>query len=997
MTTIKITQLTDIGANLASTTVLPVVNMAGTPTTEKTVLGNIANVVLAGAGGNYVAAAKATTATTANTVLTAAQPNITSTGNLTGLTVSNATGVVNFSNTANITLGEVANLHISGGTNGQVLTTNGSNVLSWTTVSSGNSSYGNSNVAAYLPTYTGNIGVDTLVFADNTFQATAFVGTATTAEGLSNIGNATVVVDPLGVNNVWTFGTDGNLNTPGDIVGPANANLTIYANAGVHEFIFGDDGTFYAPDNVVLGGNSIYIGPGANTLNGIEHEVFIASSNLFPYVQAVVNNISDNGSADWVALGARGGDTGGQASLGFTSSGFGDANYTITGNGDGYVLVQSYAPGQTLLGGGGNLVLATGNQGSVKDIIFGTGGFLTANTFGRISHSNNSLELTRTGASLTFPDGSIQTTAYTSSNPFDQELNTTDNVTFANVTSTEAVKFSNSGNIVGALGYASNYVSIEAYGSNAVNITANDIYTWSFDNTGHFNTPANAGSFSTGRIQSANGYPSLLAYGSNGHGGPEFNWMNGDDLNDMSNVNVMRNTVYLNADGFYIGINENGVANTFTGSWTFGNTGLFTFPGTPRIDTSTNNFEVQAAEAINFEANTVVNIYTDSGNNAFQWQFGDDGILNLAGGNSTIQSIANNAGDSSGLSTLNLVPDSTTGDDRYIIVDPTGPNHIHIRAGGVQDGSNSLLFLGGEQAYTRIDDFNHEVQIGAYDSANTAGYYWSFDNTGTLTIPGNLVASGASPAPSLSGFSSLSAVDSMTVGSNAVMLSSSGNITVTGTVSADIFSTSDGGLTHSGTGLGINADAGKSVYLSADFGNINWNFGADGNLTLPGNTFAVNYSNGTQVSLGSSYGDSNVTTLLSSFGSNTITTTGNISVGNITGNTNGFAIGYLNIPQVAASNATLALGDAGKHYYSTTAGNFTLTVPNNTSAAFATGTAISIVVQAAGNILVNAASGVTLYMAGNSTAANRVVGGYGMATLMKVATDTWFINGTGVS
>ena len=111
----------------------------------------------------------------------------------------------------------------------------------------------------------------------------------------------------------------------------------------------------------------------------------------------------------------------------------------------------------------------------------------------------------------------------------------------------------------------------------------------------------------------------------------------------------------------------------------------------------------------------------------------------------------------------------------------------------------------------------------------------------------------------------------------------------------------------------------------------------------------------------------------------------------------GTAIGYRDIPQVAAGNVTLGATDAGKHYYSTTAGNFTLTVPLNSSVAFATGTAISIVVQAAGNILVNAAAGVTLYMAGNSTAANRVVGGYGMATLMKVGTDTWFINGTGVA
>jgi hypothetical protein len=76
----------------------------------------------------------------AGTVTTAAQPNITSTGSLTGLTVSNATGVVNFTTTANVTLGAVANLHISGGTTGQVLSTNGSGTLSWATAGGGSSS-----------------------------------------------------------------------------------------------------------------------------------------------------------------------------------------------------------------------------------------------------------------------------------------------------------------------------------------------------------------------------------------------------------------------------------------------------------------------------------------------------------------------------------------------------------------------------------------------------------------------------------------------------------------------------------------------------------------------------------------------------------------------------------------------------------------------------------------------------------------------------------------
>lgn len=138
-------------------------------------------------------------------------------------------------------------------------------------------------------------------------------------------------------------------------------------------------------------------------------------------------------------------------------------------------------------------------------------------------------------------------------------------------------------------------------------------------------------------------------------------------------------------------------------------------------------------------------------------------------------------------------------------------------------------------------------------------------------------------------------------------------------------------------------------------------------------------------------------TVTGNISSGNISTTNGVFTGNISGNTNGFAIGYLNIPQVAASNATLALTNAGKHFYSTTAGNLTLSIPLNASVAFATGTEISIVVQAAGNILVNAVSGVTLYMGGNATSGNRVVSTYGIATIIKVASDTWFINGTGVS
>jgi len=128
-------------------------------------------------------------------------------------------------------------------------------------------------------------------------------------------------------------------------------------------------------------------------------------------------------------------------------------------------------------------------------------------------------------------------------------------------------------------------------------------------------------------------------------------------------------------------------------------------------------------------------------------------------------------------------------------------------------------------------------------------------------------------------------------------------------------------------------------------------------------------------------------------------TSGNVSVtGNVTGNTAGFAIGYRDIPQVSLSaNATIATADAGKHFYSTSASNLILTIANNASQAFQTGSALTIINQGTGNITVAQGSGVTLYLAGNASAGNRTISTFGMATCIKVATDTWFINGTGVA
>ena len=141
---------------------------------------------------------------------------------------------------------------------------------------------------------------------------------------------------------------------------------------------------------------------------------------------------------------------------------------------------------------------------------------------------------------------------------------------------------------------------------------------------------------------------------------------------------------------------------------------------------------------------------------------------------------------------------------------------------------------------------------------------------------------------------------------------------------------------------------------------------------------------------------------------NTAINTGNVSVtgnitltGNISGNTAGFAIGYRDIPQNFTNTSfSLALTDAGKHILTQNSGSGTqtITVPNNSSVAFLTGAAITIVVQSTGTVAVANGAGVTMYLAGNSTAKSSIsLNSYSMATVLKIGTDTWMVSGTGAT
>lgn len=289
--------------------------------------------------------------------------------------------------------------------------------------------YGNSNVAAYLTTYTGNISANYFIgngasltgtVANASHASTANTVTTGAQPNISSLGTLSFLsvggnVNALGNMHAAYFKGNGSqltgitVSTAATVTSNAQPNITSVGNLSSlsvtgnirtsnlivtsnTESISPASGSIQTSGGIgaqgnIVGNNHLYIGPGAS-LTAFNNPVMVGKQVGADYIQALIINSSDTGSSDWVAQADNGTDSGGWADLGFTSSAFNDANYTVTGPNDGYLFVQAQAGSY-----GGNLVIATGDQGLTNDIIFATGGFQTANIFGRINHGSQTLEI----------------------------------------------------------------------------------------------------------------------------------------------------------------------------------------------------------------------------------------------------------------------------------------------------------------------------------------------------------------------------------------------------------------------------------------------------------------------------------------------------------------------------------------------------------------------------------------------------------------------------
>jgi hypothetical protein len=267
-------------------------------------------------------------------------------------------------------------------------------------------------------------------------------------------------------------------------------------------------------------------------------------------------------------------------------------------------------------------------------------------------------------------------------------------------------------------------------------------------------------------------------------------------------------------------------------------------------------------------------------------------------------------------------------------------------------------------------------------------------NCDQITIVGNRIATTVTNANLELECNGTGAI---TLNNNTTIASSS--LTFSGNISAAAWTTS--GIRHVSVPATLTDTTSSGTVANAYTNNFGGNTIAASNATT--------YTNYATVFLNDPTAGTNVT-ITNSF---SLITAGNVKLGSTgtgtiaavaataTTNSTAASVGYLGLPQSAtATTATLAIGDAGKHIYVTTASQ-TITIPAASSVAYPIGTTITFIAGSSATTVSIAIATDTMYLAGTGTTGTRTLAAYGMATAVKVSgassSGVWFINGIGLT
>jgi hypothetical protein len=540
----------------------------------------VGNIVVGNISGANVISANLFT----GTLTTSAQPNITSTGVLTSLSVSGTSN-----------LGPVGNVTITGGSSGQYLQTNGSGVLTWASVSSGTGiSNGRSNVD--IPTANGNVNISSAGNANIlvvTGTGANITGTLSVS-GNSNVGNIgatdgvfTTVAGSLTTNsqpNITSIGTLTSLSVSG------NSNIgNIGATGGVFTTVAGSLTTNSQPNITSTGTLSSLSVSGTSNLGAVGNVTITGGTNGY-YLQT-----NGAGVLSWASVPTASGISNGNSNVNIATA---NGNVTITSGGTKTWTFDS--DGNTSMPGNLNI---TGNIIPSANITYDLG--TSANRFKDLYLANSTIYIGNQTISA-------NTTNVIFSGIISGNADGLTNIPAANITGNAGSNFTaNYSNYAGNLINGNSNVNITTANSN-VTITSNGIHTWNFNDTGNLVLPAN-----TFAINYANG--TQVPLGSN-TGNVTF-----------SNQIVIGTGLDDGTGGLYLATGPNGSANLQYLQVRGGDVATHI-----HLDTGNNSFYDQYfgndSKYVKLSAGDTGNVVigTDNGNGTlYSWNFNSSGNLVL--------------------------------------------------------------------------------------------------------------------------------------------------------------------------------------------------------------------------------------------------------------------------------------------------------------------------------------------------------------------------------
>ena len=681
---------------------------------------------------------------------------------------------------------DVGNLHISGGTNGYVLQTDGTGNLTWTaqTGGTGNGTPGGANTQIQYNDGGAFGGTAGFIF-DNTSNVLSVPGNVSAgnvltsdqviANGEIQSGTGFFTGGYLSVNgdtDLANVDVSGNLSAVGDI--SANAfvgdgsqltNLPLATVSTVGAVALGNGFTLNASNQVTT--SSLY---NTNLTQPTQHYALRVDTNgvvILPD-QSIINGstlravagsyaglTTDDGENSWMWVDSSGAyiatqynESGNSHQWTFDNTG----NLTLPGNGE---ISINYANGQPYGGTGSG-----GAAGNAGDIQINVAGNIGADSTLRYVDDGGEMTLFAdymnspgglfTNDIMSYPPGNIHITSDTG-NTTSWTFGADGNLTLPSNTS--SINYAN-GDPYGGSG-----------GANTGNVTFSDQIV-----------------IGTGISNLVSGL--YLAPSSSSANAVQYLRVRGDVTYEPTHIHFdTGNNQYFNQfigdDNKYVLLSNTGniVINTddYAGNsaqWTFGVDGNLTVPGNIL---GSGNILIAPDSA---NSGGYLDIYLTTGPDVHIASNGDSNLI--LGRDDSSNVTVNTDG--------NVTIQANTSTPHVWKFDSSGnlnvPQGGYIGAAGVK-GDGTML-TGGAGNIASVTSFyangfyagcftanpDGNVNITTYTGNGIAGQ-WAFDTAGNLTVPGNIimttgiVGSGASPAPYLSGFDSVS----------AVTLSASGNVT----------------------------------------------------------------------------------------------------------------------------------------------------------------------------------------------------------------------------